>query len=401
MDEILSPITPNQKEDNQKILESETLEIESDKNNKIEIKISKSLTKIIIEGKHKNIIESIVYFSQKTIEEIKMNKYFLMFDNLDEIYSEILNLMKNNKVCINEEINKLIIKIPLTNIKIKEIKIILNKKEKSDKERIDDLYSIIDNMKSYYNKKIDELINVTQLQNNKINELDNINQQQNNKINELYNINQKQNNKINELNNKIENLKEIIEGRKNNINIPKNENVKSIFSDSIIINNNQNYISNLNKWINQREGKFNTKLLFRKSNNGNSFDEFHRLCDNQGKTLVLIQTDNNLIIGGYTTKDWNTSEKWYYDDQSFLFSLTKEKIFPNKKNCNAIRGSKSNGPWFSYIGFTSSRKNNLTQGYFYYKKDKDQCFENYNEIIPNNNKNTYFDVKEVEIYKIY
>ena len=383
MDEILSPITPNPKEDNEKILESENLEIKSDKNNNFEIKISKSLTKIIIEGKHKNIIESIIYYSQKTIEEIKMNKYFLMFDNLDEIYSEILNLMKNNKVCINEEINKLIIKIPLTNIKIKEIKMILNKKEKSDKERIDDLYSIIDNMKYYYNKKIDELINVTQQQNNKINELGNINQQQNNKINELYNINQKQNNKINELNNKIENLKEIIEGYKNNINIPKNENVKSIFSDSIIINNNQNYISNLNKWINQREGKFNTKLLFRKSNNGNSFDEFHRLCDNQGKTLVLIQTDNNLIIGGYTTKDWNTSEKWYYDDQSFLFSLTKEKIFPNKKNCNAIRGSK------------------LTQGYFYYQKDEYQCFENYNEIIPNNNKDTYFDVKEVEIYKIY
>ena len=165
MDEILSPITPNQKEDNQKILESETLEIESDKNNKIEIKISKSLTKIIIEGKHKNIIEPIVYFSQKTIEEIKMNKYFLMFDNLDEIYSEILNLMKNNKVCINEEINKLIIKIPLTNTKIKEIKIILNKKEKLDKERIDDLYSIIDNIKSYYNKKIDELININHQQN--------------------------------------------------------------------------------------------------------------------------------------------------------------------------------------------------------------------------------------------
>ena len=142
-------------------------------------------------------------------------------------------------------------------------------------------------------------------------------------------------------------------------------------------------------------------MLFRKSNNGNSFDEFHRLCDNQGKTLVLIQTDNNLIIGGYTTKDWNTSEKWYYDDQSFLFSLTKEKIFPNKKNCSAIRGSKYNGPWFAYIGFRSSGKNDLTQGYFYYQKDEGQRFENYNEIIPNNNKDTYFDVKEVEIYKIY
>ena len=384
MDEILPPTTPNPIDDNEKILDTETLEIESDKNNKIEIKISKKQTHFTIEAKNKYIIEPIIYYSKKTIEEIKINKYFLMFDNLDEIYSEILSLMKNNKVSINEEINQLIIKIPLSNTKIKEIKIILNKKEKSDKERIDGLYSIIDNMKSYYDKKIDELIN--------------INHQQNNKIIELNNINQQQNNKINELNNKIENLKEIIEGYKNDINILKNE--KSIFSDSLIINKNKNYISNLNNWINQREGKFNTKLLFRKSINGNSFNEFHRLCDNQGKTLVLIQTDNHLIIGGYTTNDWNTSEIWYKDDKSFLFSLINGKIFPIKRGCEAILGSKEFGPWFAYIGFLNRGRKDLTQGIFYYCLG-DESYENFNEIMPNNNKDTYFDVKEVEIYKIY
>ena len=156
----------------------------------------------------------------------------------------------------------------------------------------------------------------------------------------------------------------------------------------------------MNKWINQREGKFNTKLLFRKSINGNSFDEFHRICDNQGKTLVLIQTDNNLIIGGYTTKDWNTSGKWYNDDKSFLFSLTNKRIFPIKKNYHAIRASKELGPWFAFIGFRDGGKNDLTQGKFYYRLG-DESYENFNEIIPNNNQDTDFDVKEVEIYKIY
>ena len=165
MDEILSPITPNPKEDNEKILESETLEIESDKNNKIEIKISKSLTKIIIEGKHKNIIEPIVYFSQKTIEEIKMNKYFLMFDNLDEIYEELVNLLTNNKPIIVEESNKLILSIPISTTKIKEIKFEINEKEKSDKEKIQELYLIINNLKTYYDS-------IIQQQNNKINQLE-------------------------------------------------------------------------------------------------------------------------------------------------------------------------------------------------------------------------------------
>ena len=271
MDEILSPITPSSKEENDKILDSKALEIESDKKNKIEIKIIKKITNITFEAKHKNSIESNIYYSKETIEEIKMNKYFLMFDNLDEIYEEILNLIKTNKVCSFEENNQLIIKIPLLNTKIKEIKIILNKKEKSDKEKINDLYSMLNNMKSYYNKKIE-----------KIDELTNIIQIQNNKINELSNINQKQNNKINELNDKIENLKGIINELKN-----KKNHTQTIFSDSLIINKNNNYISNLNKWIYQREGKFKTQLLFRKSINGNSFNEFHRLCDNQGKTLTL------------------------------------------------------------------------------------------------------------------
>ena len=52
-----------------------------------------------------------------------------MFDNLDEIYEEMLSLFKNNKIYTIEENNQLNIKISLSNTKIKEMKIILNKKE--------------------------------------------------------------------------------------------------------------------------------------------------------------------------------------------------------------------------------------------------------------------------------
>ena len=45
-------------------------------------------------------------------------------------------------------------------------------------------------------------------------------------------------------------------------------------------------------------------------------------------------------------------------------------------------------------------RNDLTQGIFYYMID-DESYENYNEIIPNGKKGTFFDVKEVEIYKIF
>ena len=86
-----------------------------------------------------------------------MNKYFLMFDNLNEIYDEIINLIQNNNPSLIEEKNKLLISIPLSTTKIKEIIIEINEKEKSDKEKIEDLYLMINNLRSSYNKQINEL----------------------------------------------------------------------------------------------------------------------------------------------------------------------------------------------------------------------------------------------------
>ena len=83
----------------------------------------------------------------ENMEDIKKNKYFLMFDNLDEIYEELINLMNKNKPNIIEEQNKLLISIHISTTKIKEIIFEINEKEKSYKENIKELYSIINNLK--------------------------------------------------------------------------------------------------------------------------------------------------------------------------------------------------------------------------------------------------------------
>ena len=369
----LSPIAISIPLSEEQIIDTNVFEIESDKKNKIEIKVLKSNINIILEGKQKNSLESTFYCSKQSINEIKNNKYFLMFDNLDEIYEEIINLMRNNKPILLEENNKIIISIPISTTKIKESKFILYKKEKSDKERIDDLYSIINDLKKNYNNKINKL---------------------NRKI-------KKQNNKINELNKKLENQnKIIIEPVKNDEKLFKID--INIFQDSLIINKNDKYISYLNEWLSKDYQNFKTKLLFRKSINGDSYNEFHRLYDNQRKTITLIQTNNGLIIGGYTIKNWDTSGKWYEDDEAFVFSLTKGRIFPIKKNCKAILGSKYNGPWFACFGFHNKKedKKGLSQGYYYYKNKNDESFENYDKLIPNDKDDVMFYVNEVEIYKI-
>jgi len=383
-------------------LESKKFNIKSDKNNIFEIIISKTNKYIILQAKIlAKDLSNKYYYSKKDVEIIKKNKFFLMFDSLNEIYDELIDLMNNNNPNIKEDSNKLLISIPLSIAKIKEIILEINEKEKPDKEKIKELYEMINNLELIYNNQIKELDNKIQNQNNIIQEQNNKIKKQNKKIKNINNIIKDQNNKINEQNTKINELNNKIEKQNkqkdelDNIIFPKE------FNDSIIINKNFSYILNLKKWINPKNINFTTNLLFRKSESSDYFDDFHRLCDNKGKTLVLIEGKEDFIIGGYTTKNWDKSGNWYKDDDSFLFSLTQGKIFPIIKGKDSIRGCKENGPWLAYIGFESEYGNgDLTQGYFYYKNKNDICFENYNEIIPNEKKDRLFDVKEVEIYQI-
>ena len=111
----------------EKFIDTNIFEAESDKKNKIEIKVLKSNINIIFEAEQKNILESNIYYSKQSINDIKNNKYFLMFDNLDEIYEEIINLMRTNKPILLEENNKIIISILISTTKIKELKFILYK----------------------------------------------------------------------------------------------------------------------------------------------------------------------------------------------------------------------------------------------------------------------------------
>lgn len=370
MEKIPTPKIETPLEEIPNPLESKAFDLSSNKNNNYEITITNNIKYITFIGARKDTFKTESFYLKKNIENLKQNKYFLMFDNLKEIYDEIINLMNNNNpILIEDECHKILLKLPISTTKIKEIIFEMEAKEKTDKEKIIELYSIINNMKSSYDKQISEL---------------------NYKINELYSYKEEQDKKINE-------LKSIIE-KNNNINKIIDSN---IFNDSLIINKNKKYISCLKKWISPNDIFFKTKLLFRKSNNGDSYEEFHRLCDNKGKTLVLIQALEGFIIGGYTTKDWNTSGRWDKDEKSFLFSLTKGQIFPIIKNADkAILRDKDIGPWFAYIGFNDTGKGNLSQGKYIYKPKEKILFENFNEIIPNEKCNRFFDVKELEIYKI-
>ena len=174
----------------------------------------------------------------------------------------------------------------------------------------------------------------------------------------------------------------------------------NIFNDSLIINKNQDYINNINNWLNSKIK--NTELLYRKTKDGDSYNAFHNLCDNKGKTLTLIKSKEGYIIGGYTPLSWDKYAGWKEDDKTFLFSLTNNKIFRKKNNSFSIYCSEETGPWFPFIGFYQyNGRKNISEGQMIYKKSKkDIYFNDLYEIIPNDKKDTFFDAEEVEFYKI-
>jgi len=82
-----------------------------------------------------------------------------------------------------------------------------------------------------------------------------------------------------------------------------------IFKDSLIIKNNNLYKYNLIEWINPQK-KMLTSLLYRKSSNGDSYETFHKLCNNKGVTLTLTEAKEGFIVGGYTPLIWENSGGW-------------------------------------------------------------------------------------------
>ena len=86
----------------------------------------------------------------------------------------------------------------------------------------------------------------------------------------------------------------------NLINIIKDsETIISGLKNSLIINNNIEYIISIKNWINPNV-KINGELLYRMSRDGDKISKFHELCDNKGPTLTLFETKDGNKGGIYT-----------------------------------------------------------------------------------------------------
>ena len=143
--------------------------------------------------------------------------------------------------------------------------------------------------------------------------------------------------------------------------------------------------------------------LYKASCDGDNINAFHNKCDGVKNTLILIITDDDKRkFGGFTSKEWDKSNKYKYDDKAFLFSLDLLEFYPilDKYRNKAINCRENfyapifGNDLFIFDGFFTSKLNKTEEKYFDYSNSK-MVKEEYKL-----SGQKYFTVTEMEVYKV-
>ena len=96
-------------------------EVISNKNNKFLLFFNAETTEQLNIKAIKSDLVQKVYSNKFQVKEIRENKYFVQFDNLKELCEELTIRISKDEVKIIEDINSILLSIPLPSSKIKEI----------------------------------------------------------------------------------------------------------------------------------------------------------------------------------------------------------------------------------------------------------------------------------------
>ena len=339
------------------------------------------------------------------IEDIEKDKKEKLEENIKCLEDLSINLQQsiNDMKIILEKIEK-----EKEDIKI-NIQKIFTKIRNCINEKEDELLLIVDNKfeEEYFNEKINKNIEKLPIKVKKSLEKGKTIKEKWNeneliiKINDCLNIEEN----IIVIKKMNENIKKCNSNFKNDIKLILNEedinsiteNIKNINFDSIIFKDAKIEIDEqlIKSWLNKR--KFKVELLFRKTRDGSNPNDFHNKCDNKGITITFIETTKGYKFGGYTELQWDKSNSAKKDKSTFIFSLNK------KEKCLVLSDKSSISCYENYGPFFGKSHPEI---YFYDTLDKGESYE-YNSEYSSfsmgrkiTNGERYWDVKEIEIYKI-
>ena len=136
-------------------------------------------------------------------------------------------------------------------------------------------------------------------------------------------------------------------------------------------------------------------LLYKASQDKDNSSVFHRKCDSNQTTLTLIEDKKGNRFGGFTKRTWKGKDNDKFDNDAFVFSLNKKKIYNVIKGKNAIGCYPSLGPIF--CGAFKIYDNAFSKGGCSFAKGLN--FETLQDFELTNGEEK-FEVKEIEVYEI-
>ena len=283
----------------------------------------------------------------KEARKIQLKKYYY-FILIALIIIEIYLIINTSKQ-LDE--NKIVLKSKLNNVMAKKTNIsrIVLDNENLEKE-IQMLKDEQINTLNLYKKENENLVRI----NNNISKEFHINFEEYEERIKLFEYKIIEDNEtLNELNNELKN-KSLI---RNNLERELDKLEEKIYKEipyikmkSSLLGSDIEKINLLTRWIlSLNIGQINKyQLIF--STDYYGFDSFcfHDICgqDYISNTLIIIKTENNDIIGGFTLASWKENSLLSYDDKAFVFNLNKKQKFRVSNPSNAINSRINEGPIF-------------------------------------------------------
>lgn len=157
----------------------------------------------------------------------------------------------------------------------------------------------------------------------------------------------------------------------------------------------------LRQWISPKK-EINLRLIYKATQHGFDSRDFHSLCDGEKNVVVIIRSaaPHDRVFGGYTSQSWDTTTRFEYDNNAFLFSMTERQKFPVTRPERAIFKSKENGPIFGegYDLFICSKSDVQKRSYSKLGASYNTYSAKYPEKILAGDQ--YFLVAEIEVLAV-
>ena len=229
-----------------------------------------------------------------------------------------------------------------------------------------------------------------------------------NKIKELEDIKLKQEQEIKDLKLQSAKKSEVKEEKEKEVKVeikkeaPKIEK-KHVFGEKTQkykvkgdIIHNKDEIELITRKINKVNKKITLNLIYKATVDSDKASAFHEKCDSAKSSLVLVETDEGKRFGGFTTSSWSGDCVDKKDEDAFVFSLDKMKVYPNIPDEDAIGCYPKYGPIF--LGCQIRIYDNaFTKGGTTFEKGLNFNTQEDYELTDGNRE---FKVKEIEVYEV-